>query len=106
MVFQKSTEEQKNIQNYPGGRVKIENLVLIALIDTHTITSALSSSAITNSVKWCIFIISISDFIWDFRKLPLPSNLGNYFIKIGKIGAKIHEIGKINAIFGLEMTPV
>ena len=29
-----------------------------------------------------------------------------YFIKIGKIRAKIHEIGKIKAIFGLGMTPI
>ena len=29
-----------------------------------------------------------------------------YFIKIGKISAKIHEIGKIKAIFGLGMTPI
>ena len=35
-----------------------------------------------------------SDFIWDFRKLPFPSPLGKHFIKIGKISAKIHEIGK------------
>ena len=48
----------------------------------------------------------ISDFIWDFRKLPFPSNLGKYFIEIGKISAKIHEIGKIKAIFGLGMTPI
>ena len=47
-----------------------------------------------------------SDFIWDFRKLPFPSHLGKYFIKIGKISAEIHEIGKIKAIFGLEMTPI
>ena len=32
--------------------------------------------------------------------------LGKYFIKIGKIRAKIHEIGKIKAIFGLGMTPI
>ena len=48
----------------------------------------------------------ISDFIWDFRKLPFPSHLGKYFIKIRKISAKIHEIGKIKAIFGLGMTPI
>ena len=47
-----------------------------------------------------------SDFIWDFRKLPFPSHLGKYFIKIGKISAKIHEIEKITAIFGLGMTPI
>ena len=47
-----------------------------------------------------------SDFIWDFRKLPFPSHLGKYFNKIGKISAKIHEIGKIKAIFGLGMTPI
>ena len=47
-----------------------------------------------------------SDFIWDFGKLPFPTHLGKYFIKIGKIRAKIHEIGKIKAIFGLGMTPI
>ena len=47
-----------------------------------------------------------SDFIWDFGKLPFPTHLGKYFIKSGKIRAKIHEIGKIKAIFGLGMTPI
>ena len=47
-----------------------------------------------------------SDFIWDFGKLPFPEHLGKYFIKIGKISAKIYEIGKIKAIFGLGMTPI
>ena len=47
-----------------------------------------------------------SDFIWDFGKLPFPTHLGKYFIKIGKIRAKKHEIGKIKAIFGLGMTPI
>ena len=27
-------------------------------------------------------------------------------MKIGKISAKVHEIGKIKAIFGLGMTPI
>ena len=35
----------------------------------------------------------------------LFSQLGIFFIKIGKISAKIHEIGKIKAIFGLGMIP-
>ena len=48
----------------------------------------------------------LSDFIWDSGKLPFPSYLRKYFIKIGKISAKIHEIGKIKAIFGLGMTPI
>ena len=48
----------------------------------------------------------VSDFIWDFGKVPFPTHLGKYFIKIGKIRAKIHEIGKIKAIFGLGMTPI
>ena len=48
----------------------------------------------------------ISDFIWDFWKLPFPTHLGKYFIRIGKIRAKIHEIRKIKAIFGLGMTPI
>ena len=47
-----------------------------------------------------------SDFIWDLGKLPFSTHLGKYFIKIGKIRAKIHEIGKIKAIFGLGMTPI
>ena len=47
-----------------------------------------------------------SDFIWDFGNLPFPTYLGKYFIKIGKISAKMHEIGKIKAIFGLGMTPI
>ena len=50
--------------------------------------------------------VNISDFIWDFGKLPFPTHLGKYFIKIWKIRAKIHEIGKIKAIFGLGMTPI
>ena len=50
--------------------------------------------------------MSCSDFIWDFGKLPFPSHLGKYFINCGKISAKIHEIGKIKAIFGLGMTPI
>ena len=41
----------------------------------------------------------VSDFIWDFGKLPFPTHLGKYYIKIGKKRAKIHEIGKIKAIF-------
>ena len=47
-----------------------------------------------------------SDFIWDFGKLPSPSHLGKYIIKIGKISTEIHKIGKIKAIFGLGMTPI
>ena len=47
-----------------------------------------------------------SDFILDFGKLPFPSTLGKNFTKIGKISTKIHEIGKVKAIFGLGMTPI
>ena len=54
----------------------------------------------------CRVQANTSDFIWDFGKLPFPTPLGKYFIKIGKIRAKIHEIGKIKAIFGLGMTPI
>ena len=33
--------------------------------------------------------------------------LGSYlFHHIGKVSAKIHEIGKIKAVFGLGMTPI
>ena len=48
------------------------------------------------------FQIYSSDFIWDLRKLLFPSHLGKYFIK----SVKIHEIGKIKAIFGLGMAPI
>ena len=57
-------------------------------------------------VVGCGWLSLGSDFIWDFGKLPFPTHLGKYFIKIGKIRAKIHEIGKIKAIFGLGMTPI
>ena len=50
--------------------------------------------------------LMVSDFIWDFGKLPFPEHLGKYFIKIGKESAKLDEIGKIKAIFGLGMTPI
>ena len=50
--------------------------------------------------------VILSDFILDFGKLPFPTHLGKYCINIGKIRAKIHEIGKIKAIFGLGMTPI
>ena len=55
-----------------------------------------------------LFVMTVisSDFIWGTRKLPFSSHVGKYFIKIGKISAKIHEIGKIKAIFGLGMTPI
>ena len=50
--------------------------------------------------------MGFNDFIWDFGKLPFPSHLGKYIIKIGKISTKIHKIGKIKAIFGLGMIPI
>ena len=50
--------------------------------------------------------VAASDFIWDFGKLPFPTYLVKYFIRIRKIRAKIHEIGKIKANFGLGMTPI
>ena len=53
-----------------------------------------------------IHIYIVSDFIWFFGKLPFPLNLGKYIIKNGKISTTIHEIGKINAILGLGMTPI
>ena len=62
----------------------------------------------TFHVRFDAFLVLMisSDFVWDFGKLPFPTYLGKYFIKIGKIRAKIHEIGKIKAIFGLGMTPI
>ena len=43
--------------------------------------------------------------IWS-PELPFSLHLGKYIIKIGKISAEIHEIGKIKAIFRLGMTPI
>ena len=48
----------------------------------------------------------VSDFIWDFGKLPFPEHLGIFIIQSWKISAKIYEIGKIKVIFGLGMTPI
>ena len=50
-------------------------------------------------LKKLFILLPISDFILDFGKLPFPTHLGKYYIKIGKKRAKIHEIGKIKAIF-------
>ena len=58
------------------------------------------------NVRTKLGLLGHSDFIWDFGKLPFPTHLGKYYIRIGKIRAKIHEIGKIKAIFGLGMTPI
>ena len=49
---------------------------------------------------------STNDFIWDLGKLPFPSHSGKYIINIWNITTKIHEIGKIKAIFGFGMTPI
>ena len=38
--------------------------------------------------------IYTSDFIWDFGKLPFPTHLGKYFIKIGKKELKYMKLGK------------
>ena len=57
-------------------------------------------------MEFSIELHAISDFIWDFRKLPFSSHLGKHFINIGKISAKINEIGKIKANFGLGSTPI
>ena len=60
----------------------------------------------SNAVDDRLSMTTPSDFIWNFGKLPLPSHLGKFIIKIGKISNKIHEIGKKKAIFGLGMTPI
>ena len=59
-----------------------------------------------NEAHVCAGGRQVSDFIWDFGKLPFPAHLGIFKKKIGKISAKIHEIGKIKAIFRLGMTPL
>ena len=44
--------------------------------------------------------------LFGFRKVLFPSHFRKYFIKIGKIRAKIHECGKIKSTFRLGMTPI
>ena len=50
-------------------------------------------------------LIELSDFIWDFGKLPFPSHLGKYIINNGKISIKIHQIGKIRPFLDWEWLP-
>ena len=72
----------------------------------HTSPDPISLSANLCSSVLMIFegrevrFIAFSDFIWNFGKLPFHSCLGKYFMKIGKINAKIHEIGKIKFWIG------
>ena len=51
------------------------------------------------------FASYLSDFIWGFWEATFSFTFGKIYHKNGKISAKIHEIGKIKAIFGLGMTP-
>ena len=77
------------------------------IINFHFLQHSLLEHDDLISCKYLVtFYNDFSDFIWDFGKLPFPSHLGKYVIKSGKISAKIHEIGKIKAIFGLGMTPI
>ena len=80
--------------------------------DNHKLTlfykmnNNITPSYLSDLVPGTVSTATSSDFIWDFGKLHFPTHLGKYFIKIGKVRAKIHEIGKIKAIFGLGMTPI
>ena len=56
----------------------------------------------TLAVPVITLVLTASDFIWGFEKLPFPEHLGKYFIKIGKISAKIHKTGKIKGILDWE----
>ena len=51
-------------------------------------------------------MFSHSDFMWILGSYLFRQIWGKYIIKIGKRSTKIHEIGKINAIFELGMTPI
>ena len=78
------------------------------IFTTQTDNRTWTTDILATDCKYDIVIplVPDSDFIWDFGKLPFSTHLGKYIIKIGKIRAKIHEIGKIKAIFGLGMTPI
>ena len=67
--------------------------------DTVIIITIYSICLWSNNFSTNNILYVLSDFIWDFGKLPFPVHLGKYFIKIGKVSAKIHELVKIKAIF-------
>ena len=72
----------------------------------HSVAFDLGLHCLNVSHKRTLGLNALSGFILDFGKLPFPEHLGKYFIKIGKISAKIHEIETIKVIFGLGMTPI
>ena len=56
--------------------------------------------------RWCLhWLINSSDFIGDFGKLPFPSYLGKYFMKIGKISAIYMKLGKLRPFLDWERLP-
>ena len=68
------------------------------VVNIHQLLCTVDSKIQENCCKQKIYTNSgngfyISDFIWDFGKLP-SAHLGKYIIKNGKISTKIHELGK------------
>ena len=63
----------------------------------------ITANGVTNRTLFLLLSIGStkegSDFLGDFGKLTFHEHLEKYFIKIGKISSKIHEIGKLKAIF-------
>ena len=51
----------------------------------------------------CIYSVILFVILASYHFLHISENV---LIKIGKINTKIHEIGKIKAIFGLGLTPI
>ena len=105
------TQCSNNMQQLDGPNTKVDNMPhnhkhAQKQLSMHQFSWGMGQILIPFAYKYSLCLYLYSDFIWDFGKLPFPTHLGKYFIKIGKIRAKIHEIGKIKAIFGLGMTPI
>ena len=58
----------------------------------------------TSSVSSMLNQLALSDFIWDFGKLPFPTHLGKYFIRIGKVRAKAKKKNMCVSGFFLKFT--
>ena len=59
-----------------------------------------------HEIRVRIKIIIIQCFYLGYWEATFFFTFGKIYYKNGKISTKIHEIGKIKAIFGLEMTPI
>ena len=103
-------ESGKETKWTPTGSTTKPNMPHLDHLHKSRVLSLIRSLRVTNEVDLvplaCKDASGPSEFIWDFRKATFSFTFGKHFIQIGKISAKIHEIDKIKAIFGLGMTPI